>query len=191
MLSRVAKLLDLTPFLQRSTRLEVLTLSQSLLSSSIQCGDRGVLIAYLYKKKGNRQCCDNHHDISLLSIAGKILARVFLNRLFVHLELGLLHESQRGYTERAVTPSTWCSQHVSSRKSVRSNTATSTQPLLTFNTEAFDTVSCKGLWKIMAKFGCPDMFITLVRSFHDGMLARVLADGESNMPVCWLLNCSA
>ena len=31
---------------------------------------------YLYKKKGNRQYCDNHRGIYLLSIAGKILARV-------------------------------------------------------------------------------------------------------------------
>ncbi|XP_063600380.1 uncharacterized protein LOC134776560 [Penaeus indicus] len=35
---------------------------------------------HLYKRKGNRQTCDNHRGISLLSIAGKILARVLLNR---------------------------------------------------------------------------------------------------------------
>ena len=47
-------------------------------------------IIHLYKKKGNRQSCDNHRGISLLSIAGKILARVLLNRLQKHLEEGLL-----------------------------------------------------------------------------------------------------
>ena len=40
-------------------------------------------------------------------------------------------------------------------------------------TKAFDTVSREGLWKIMAKFGCPAKFIALVLQFHDGMLARV------------------
>ena len=45
-------------------------------------------------------------------------------------------------------------------------------------TKAFDTVSREGLWKIMAKFGCPDKFIAMVRWFHDGMLARVQNDGE-------------
>ena len=50
-------------------------------------------IIHLYKRKGNRQACDNHRGISLLSIAGKILARVLLNRLIVHLEQGLLPES--------------------------------------------------------------------------------------------------
>ena len=45
-------------------------------------------------------------------------------------------------------------------------------------TKSFDTVSCEGLWKIMAKFGCSTKFIAMVRQFHDGMLARVQNDGE-------------
>ena len=45
-------------------------------------------------------------------------------------------------------------------------------------TKAFDTVSHEGLWKIMAKFGCPTKFIAMVRQFHYGMLARVQNDGE-------------
>ncbi|XP_046846768.1 uncharacterized protein LOC124440414 [Xenia sp. Carnegie-2017] len=34
----------------------------------------------------------------------------------------------------------------------------------------------------MSKFGCPEKFILMVRQFHDGMLARVLADGEYSEP---------
>ena len=49
-------------------------------------------------------------------------------------------------------------------------------------TKAFDTDSRWGLWKIMAKFGCPIKFITMVRQFHDGMLARVQNDGEFSDP---------
>ena len=45
-------------------------------------------------------------------------------------------------------------------------------------TKAFDTVSRDGLWKIMAKFGCPTKFIAMVRQIHDGMLARVQNDGD-------------
>ncbi|BHF80400.1 hypothetical protein SprV_0702352700 [Sparganum proliferum] len=33
-------------------------------------------IVHLYKRKGNRQICDNHRGISLLNIAGKIFARI-------------------------------------------------------------------------------------------------------------------
>ena len=47
-------------------------------------------IIHLYKRKGNRQECNNHRGISLLSIAGKILTRLLLNRLTDHLNQGLL-----------------------------------------------------------------------------------------------------
>ena len=39
-----------------------------------------------YKRKGNPKVCDNHSGISLSSIAGKILAKILLNRLTVILE---------------------------------------------------------------------------------------------------------
>ena len=45
-------------------------------------------------------------------------------------------------------------------------------------TKAFDTVSREGLWKLMARFGCPAKFIVMVRQFHDDTLARVQNDGE-------------
>ena len=45
-------------------------------------------------------------------------------------------------------------------------------------TKAFDTVSRDGLWKIMGKFGCSSTFIAVVRQLHDGVMARVLDDGE-------------
>ena len=58
-------------------------------------------IIHLFKRKGNPQDCDNHRGISLLSVAGKILARVLLNRLNEHLERsGLLPESQRGFRKK-------------------------------------------------------------------------------------------
>ena len=49
-------------------------------------------------------------------------------------------------------------------------------------TKAFDTVSREGLWKIMAKFGCPAKFIAMVRQFQNGMLVRVKNDGEFSDP---------
>ena len=49
-------------------------------------------------------------------------------------------------------------------------------------TKAFDTVCRKGLWEIMAKFGCSAKFITMVRQFHDGMQASVQDDGKYSKP---------
>ena len=63
---------------------------------------RDATIVHLYKNKGDRQSCDNHRGISLLSIASKILARILLNRLLKHLSsYDTLPESQCGFrTER-------------------------------------------------------------------------------------------
>jgi len=38
----------------------------------------------IYKKKGDRAICGNSRGISLLSVAGKLLARVMLIRLLTH-----------------------------------------------------------------------------------------------------------
>ena len=55
-------------------------------------------IIHLYKRKGNPLVCDNHRGISFLSIAGKILAKILLNRLNAHLDqAGLIPESQCGF----------------------------------------------------------------------------------------------
>jgi len=47
-------------------------------------------------KKGDRRECGNYRGISLLSIAGKILARILLNRLQIVAEI-ILPESQCGF----------------------------------------------------------------------------------------------
>ena len=52
-------------------------------------------IIHLFKRKGNPQLCDNHRGISLLSTAGKVLARVLLNRLDEHLEQSGIQKGQR------------------------------------------------------------------------------------------------
>lgn len=135
-------------------------------------------IVHLYKRKGNRQSCDNHRGISLLTIAGKILARVLLNRLTQHMEDGYLPESQCGFRKgRGTVDMIFAARQLQEKCQEQNRDLYTTFVDLT---KAFDTVSREGLWKIMRKFGCPDKFINMVRQFHDGMLARVLDDGDSS-----------
>ena len=137
-------------------------------------------IIHLYKRKGNRQVCDNHRGISLLSIAGKILARILLNRLINHLEEGLLPESQCGFRQGRSTVDMIFAARQLHEKCQEQNVGLYT----TFVdlTKAFDTVCREGLWTIMAKFGCPPKFISLVKQFHDGMQASVQDTGEHSEP---------
>jgi len=54
-------------------------------------------IVTIYKKKGDRQVCGNSRGISLLSVAGKILACVVLKRLLSQVVDIVLPESQCGF----------------------------------------------------------------------------------------------
>ena len=148
-------------------------------------------ITHLYKNKGDRQVCDNHRGISLLAIAGKVLARVLLNRLQTHLEgatqdpppdkqPSLLPETQCGFRQGRGTVDMIFTVRQLQEKCREQNRGL----YITFVdlTKAFDTVNRDGLWKIMSKFGCPEKFINIVRLFHDGMEARVKDNGEFSEP---------
>ena len=137
-------------------------------------------IVHIYKRKGNKRSCDNRRGISLLAIASKILACVLLNRLLKHLEQGHLPESQCGFRAGRGTIDMVFAARQLQEKSMEQH-----QDLyMTFVdlAKAFDTVSREGLWKIMSKFGCPERFVKIVRQFHDGMMARVLDDGNASDP---------
>ena len=134
-------------------------------------------IIHLNKRQGNRQTCANHRGISLLSIAGKILARVLLNRFIAHLEQGLLpecgfrKEPQSGFRkERGTIDMVFAARQLQEKCQEQNADHYSTFIDLT---KTFDTVSREGLWRIMAKYGCPSKFIAIVRRLHDGMPARV------------------
>ena len=40
-------------------------------------------------------------------------------------------------------------------------------------TKASDTVSRDGLWKILARLGCPPKFLTILRQLHEGQQGQV------------------
>ena len=48
-------------------------------------------------KKGDRTDCGNYRQISLFSIAGKIFARILLNRLSIHITPEVVPETQCGF----------------------------------------------------------------------------------------------
>ena len=54
-------------------------------------------------KKGDRTDCGNYIGISLLSIAGKILARILLNRISLHIMPDVVPEIQCGFRSSRIT----------------------------------------------------------------------------------------
>ena len=100
--------------------------------------------------------------------------------LTVHLERGLLQESQCGFRkERGTINMVFVARRLQEKCQEQNVDLRSTYVDLT---KAFDTVSRDGLWRTMAKYGCPRKFITIARQLHDGMLARVQDNGEMFQP---------
>ena len=109
-------------------------------------------IIHLYKRKGNPQVCDNHIRISLLSIAGKILTKILLNRLNTHLDqAGLTPESQCGFRKDRGTIDMIFTARQLQEKCLEQNV--DLYMTIVDLTKAFGPVSRDRLWQIMAKFG--------------------------------------
>jgi len=45
-------------------------------------------------------------------------------------------------------------------------------------TKALDSVNRQCLWQVLKKIGCPEKFVKIIQSFHDGMQGQVIDDGE-------------
>ena len=135
-------------------------------------------IQHLYKNKGPRSACDNHRGISLLSIAGKILARLILNRIIEHVVDDIYPESQCGFRAGRGTI-----DMIFSLRQVAEKVREKNQELyMVFVdlTKAFDTVNRAALWKILKKLGIPDTMLKVIASFHDGMKASVVSNGDTS-----------
>ena len=141
---------------------------------------RDANIIHLYKNKGDRSSCNNHRGISLLSNPGKILARILLNRITEHLVDSVVSESQCGFRKNRGTVDMVFAVRQLQEKCIEQRQ--DLYLLFIDLTKAFDTVSRPGLWAILSKLGCPPKFVRAVQSFHDGMMARVIENGDVSNP---------
>ena len=135
-------------------------------------------IISIYKKKGDRATCGNSRGISLLAVAGKVLARIILARLNTHIVDRVCPESQCGFRkERGTIDMIFVTRQLQEKcREQQKNLCMAFIDLC----KAFDTVNRDMLWKVLDKFGCPEKFIKMVRAFHTGMMATVLVSGEES-----------
>ncbi|KAK2142355.1 hypothetical protein NP493_4917g00000 [Ridgeia piscesae] len=102
-------------------------------------------------KKGDRTNCGNYRGISLLSIAGKIFARIVLNRLSTHITPEVVPEIQCGFIgNRSTVDMIFCLRQLQ-EKCIEQD-----RPLYMVFVDfskAFDTVGRTGL--LLKKYGPP------------------------------------
>ena len=163
------------------------TLTKELHELLCQCWREGSVpqdmrdanIITLYKNKGDRSDCNNYRGISLLSIVGKLFAKVILTRLQVLAER-VYPESQCGFrAERSTIDMVFSLRQL--QEKCREQRKALYIAFIDL-TKAFDLVSRDGLFKILAKIGCPPTLLSLTRSFHEDMKGTVVNDGSTSEP---------
>ena len=164
------------------------TLLQPLHDLLCQCWSEGVVpqdmrdakIVTLYKNKGDRRDCNNYRGISLLSVVGKLYARVVLLRL-QQLAERVYPVSQCGFRAERSTV-----DMIFSLRQLQEKCREQQKPLYIAFVDlkkAFDLVSREGLFNILLKIGCPPRLHSMVRSFHDDMRATIQYEGSMSEPL--------
>ena len=136
-------------------------------------------IITLYKNKGERNDCNNYRRISLLSIVGKVFARVILMRL-QKLAERIYPESQCGLRAGRSTI-----DMIFSLRQLQEKCREQHMPLyIAFIdlTKSFDLVSRDGLFKVLPKIGCPPKLQSMIESFHTDTKGTVQFNGSSSEP---------
>ena len=126
-------------------------------------------------KKGDLLECDNWRGISMLEVVGKILPRVIQDRLQEIVEEEVL-ESQCGFRKRR-----GCVDMIFVVRQLAERVVEHcTKHFILFIDfqKAYDSVPRKALWIVLETYGVPERVISLIRSFHDGMMAKVLVNGS-------------
>jgi len=173
-------------------KLNVPVLKDLLLDLLLSCWHKGHVpqdlkdakLVTLFKNKGSRQDCDNYRAIALLSLVGKLFARVILKRLQVLAER-IYPESQCGFRKDRSTIDMIFTFRLLQEKCIEQN-----RPLLAVFVDlckAFDAVSREGLYLVLSKVGCPPKLLAFIKAFHDGMLASVDFEGDLSQP--FTVNC--
>jgi len=118
----------------------------------------------IYKKKGDRAICGNSRGISLLSVAGKLLARVMLIRLLTYVFDTVVPEAQCGFRRaRSTTDMIFVARLLQEKcKEQHGDLFIAFIDL----TKAFDSVDRDLLWQVLGKFGCPPHFHSISRESH-------------------------
>ena len=124
------------------------------------------IIISIYKNKGDRAECGNSRGISLLSVAGKLLAKILLKRLIKHVSEDLMPETQCGFRQNRSTSDMIFVARQTMEKCREQHR--DLQMCFIDLAKAFDTVE-----RSMDASGCPTKFVKIVSLLHVGMEARV------------------
>ena len=126
-------------------------------------------------KKGDLRECSNYRGIMLLSVPGKVLNRVLLERIKAAVDPKLRNQ-QAGFRRNR----SYADQIASLRIIVEQSLEWNSPLYINFIDfeKAFDSVDRKTLWKLLRHYGVPWKIISLIRCTYQDMSCRIAHAGQ-------------
>jgi hypothetical protein len=133
---------------------------------------KGVIIP-LYKKADKLEC-KNYRGITLLSIPGKVMSLVILNRIKADLDSSL-RENQAGFR-----PGRSCTDQIFSIKQIIERCVEFDIPIelcfIDFKA-AFDSLDREVLWQLLDHYGIPAKIINIIKNTYKDSSCKVKVEG--------------
>ena len=126
-------------------------------------------------KKGDLRDCNNYRGIMLLSVPGKVLSRIILERGREAVD-PKLREQQAGFRRNRS-----CTDQIASlRIIVEQSTEWNSTLYISFidYKKAFDSVDREILWKLLRHYRVPDKIISLIRCTYKDMSCKIAHAGQ-------------
>ncbi|KAL0188422.1 hypothetical protein M9458_015521, partial [Cirrhinus mrigala] len=133
----------------------------------------GILIKL--PKKGDLSSCNNYRGIMMLSVPGKVLNRVLLERMKEAVD-AKLRDQQAGFHRYRS-----CIDQIASLRIIVEQSLECNSPFyINFidYEKAFDSVDRQTLWKLFRHYGVPKKFISLIKCTYQDMTCRVAHAGQ-------------
>jgi hypothetical protein len=130
-------------------------------------------------KKGDLSECTNWRGIMLLSIPGKVLTRIILDRIRTALDR-TLRDEQAGFRQDRS-----CTDHIATMRIIIEQSLEWQSPLYAVFVDfqkAFDSVDRNVIWKLMAHYGFPPKYIAIIQQLYLGAACQVMHEGKLTDP---------
>ena len=130
-------------------------------------------------KKGDLSSCSNWRGIMLLSVPGKVLSRIILERLKSALD-GRLRDEQAGFRQDRS-----CTDHIATLRIIVEQSLEWQSTLYSVFVDfqkAFDSVDRDVIWNLMYHYGFPPKFVSIIKQLYDDAMCQVIHDGKLTEP---------
>ena len=126
-------------------------------------------------KKGDLSSCNNWRGIILLSIPGKVLTRIMLERLKTALDKRLRVERAGFRQDRS------CTDHIATMRIIIEQSLEWQTPLYTVFVDfqkAIGSVDRDVIWRLMYHYGFPPKFAAIIQQLYEDATCQVIHDGK-------------